>query len=945
MIKRIISLMLSFVIISSVFGFSSVAVSAEDDSPLYRQYKEELAEHNFPQKDYVYTVKAATEKRYSDNIVENDGDAYIPMKKSKKVVFSVDVEEAALYQIKLTYAPEKENENPLKIKFSLKLDGEYPFSEASALTLDYFWKDDGKIRKDGLGNEFAASQLLIKDWQTRPFYDYDGYELNGINCFFDKGKHKIELETISGSFLLREIVLCPPNDIKSYDEYIENLSDSNNYDGDEIILEAEDGAVKTSRSIVPRSDNTSAAVVPSNPYKTKINYIGGSNWSSLGDAISWEVDVKKSGLYKMGFHYRQNTVTDASVYRQLLVDGKMPFEEAKSIAFKYGLGWQNTGLSNGKDMRLVYLDEGRHTITLRVTLGNVSEICDSLKDVVYEISVIYRKLVMIVGDSPDNNRDYDLFEKIPDFEKDLKSIKERLSRLSKQYIEATGKKGSTVVSLITSMNAVIDRMLEYKYQAQKYKSNFYSSYASLSAGVYEMMNMPLDIDSLSLSAPDSDYEREASFFSSLGYTLKRFIASFAVDYNNISGSTQTDKNLTLWVNWGRDQAQVLNQLIRQDFTPNTDISVNVKITNASIIQAIISGNGPDLVLHLSRTEPINLAMRGALCDLNRFEDCDEILGRFVQGAEKPYIYKDKLYALPDTQNFYMMFIRTDIFEELGLNIPKTWDEFILASKIIMQNNMQAALPYAQIASAAQINSGAAALTIFPTLLLQNENSLYKKDLSGVDLYSTGAIDTFTYWTDFYTKYGFPKTYDFYNRFRTGLLPMAIQPYTMYAQLSTAAAEITGLWKMVEIPGVVKEDGTVSNIQAGGGTGCSILKISKDYESSWEFLKWWTSADTQADYSLELEAILGTVSRVATANCSAVSKLSWDEESLDSLMSQWNKVEEINEVPGGYYVSRGIDQAFWNVANSNANPKDILYEWNNTINAEIARKYDQYSVKE
>lgn len=939
--KKIVSLILTMcaVIITlfpvCAYADTSSEVLSYSDYAVFEKYDFASSDISFPVSDVVVD---------KTNLKQNEsGEFYISLHNEDKVSLSINVAETARYLMKVTYMPDASVSNPPSAEVAVKIDGEYPFEESKKMRIDMSWQDSGEIRNDISGNEFSAEQIPVTEWSTATFIDSDGYIIDGITFNLESGLHTIDFEITAGDFYIKEILLCVPTETLSYGDY-SKLHETTEFSGEEITVECENGAKKTARSIVSRSDNSSASVLPCDAYLTKVNYIGGSNWSSLGDSISWNINVNKTGYYKLTFHYRQNSVTDASVYRRLLIDGEVPFKEAANIAFEYGTSWKNLTLGGDEPM-MIYLEKGSHTVSLQSTLGSVSEICNELKYVVYDISSLYRKLVMMVGDSPDANRDYDLFNKIPNFEKNLTNVKNTLTRLSEEYVEVTGKSGSTIVSLMTSMNAVIDRMLDYKYQAQKYKSSFYSAYASLSAGVYEMMEMPLDLDSFTFSSNDFDAERNAGVFKSIAYSLNRFIASFVVDYNSISEDTDSGKALTLWVNWGRDQAQVLNQMVKNDFTPKTDIAVSIKVTNASIVQAVLSGNGPDCYLHLSRTEPINLAMRGALYDLKQFDDYEKVLSRFMKGSENPYKYGDGVYALPDTQTFYMMFVRNDIFEELGLEIPKTWDDFILVSKVLMQNNMQVGLPYAQITSTTQINSGAAALTIFPSLLLQNGVNVYKKDLSGVDLYNTKAIETFEFWIDLYTKYGLPKTYDFYNRFRTGLMPLAIQAYTMYAQLSTAASEINGLWEMVEIPGVLNDDGTVNRVEAGGGTGCVILKQSKNHDTAWEFLKWWTDAETQADYSFEVESILGTVSRVATANVEAVSMMTWDSKSYKSLMNQWSNVRELNEVPGGYYVSRGIDQAFWSVVNSNENPKDMLYKWNTTINEEINRKYLQYTKKE
>lgn len=82
--------------------------------------------------------------------------------------------------------------------------------------------------------------------------------------------------------------------------------------------------------------------------------------------------------------------------------------------------------------------------------------------------------------------------------------------------------------------------------------------------------------------------------------------------------------------------------------------------------------------------------------------------------------------------------------------------------------------------------------------------------------------------------------------------MAIATYDQYAMLSVAAPEITGRWEMSEIPGMLKEDGTIDNSSAGGGTGLRHPQGQQNVEKAWEFLKWWVSADAQYRYASDLE---------------------------------------------------------------------------------------------
>ena len=59
----------------------------------------------------------------------------------------------------------------------------------------------------------------------------------------------------------------------------------------------------------------------------------------------------------------------------------------------------------------------------------------------------------------------------------------------------------------------------------------------------------------------------------------------------------------------------------------------------------------------------------------------------------------------------------------------------------------------------------------------------------------------------------PIDYDFYNRFRSGEIPIGIEAYTMYNKLAVAAPEISGMWTMVPVPGTARENGSVDHSTA------------------------------------------------------------------------------------------------------------------------------------
>lgn len=865
---------------------------------------------------------------------------------SGSLSYDFTVQTAGKYYFHLYYATLKGK--ALDIKLGIKIDGKYPFDEAQELSFKRCFENSGGVREDKLGNQFAPEQKeffgRLNDYAT----DVLGREAEPYLFNLSQGKHTLEVLFIDEPVALEKIVFEAPAQIPSYEDYISKYSDKKVYDGSEIIIQGESADYKSAAQLVPLADLSQKSLMSAdgtfnNGLNEKINYIGSTNWQSQGEKLSWKINVSQEGLYVLSFKFRQKYITNGVSYRKLTIDDAIPFEETRSIAFEYDSVWDYMTFADeeGKPY-LVYLSEGEHTFSLSVTLGDFSEIYRDISLISERMGMLYRKIIMITGETIDANRSYELFKQIPELNDTLEEMSSELSRIVKRIEEIQGKRGGSGISTINEAILTMQQMVENYYTAHNYVKQYYSNYCALSSYVTELCALPLDIDYFTLSSQDFDITtNKTNFFENFIYGVKRFFVSFIDDYNSVKESKEA---ITIWVNWGRDQVKILNNMVQSSFTEETGINVNLKVTSATMIQGILSGNGPDLSLHMPRTAPVNYAMRGALYDLKQFDDYDEVTKRFAKSATLPYEYNGGTYALPDTQYFYVMFARTDVLDELNIEIPKTWDEFIKAMAIIQQNNMHVGLPISQLTALTQVNAGLGSLSLFPSVLMQMGGSVYNKEKTATALDDVVALQAFEFWTKLFTEYKAPASYDFYSRFRIGTLPLAIQNYTEYIKLSVAAPEIAGKWTVCEIPGFLQEDGTINNTQTGGGTGAAILKTAKYPEKAWEFLKWWTSANTQFTYSQNVENVLGVAGRVPSANIEAVTKLSWPDDVLDVLLRSWENVNELPELPGGYYVPRSIDMAFWNTYNGAGNAKDLLMEWNEIANTEILRKIKQYEER-
>ena len=950
--KKLLSLVLALIIlmVSASVCFAEVKADAKSTSASETDYSFYLEKHNkletnvdtvFADLETVIAKGGANVKQVSkfegkDSVLKwNNAEG--------KVTFSFKVPKTGLYNVAIEYFPLDTDTEAIDL--SLLVDGKEVFKGLNNISLPRLYMDDGDIRADGIGNQFAPEQKEYFAWQEKRLCDAEGLNAKPYLLALTKGEHTVTIYDTSAPFAIASIKLCAEEKVPTYAEVLKEYEAKGykKYEGKQITIQGEDAYLKSAFNLISQSDATSANVYPYNAEVAKVNYIGGNNWSGAGDTISWKLDVPEDGLYAINFAFQQSYIINGSAYRILRVDGEIPFAEAAEIDFKYCNAWKikEFGEKEGEPY-LIYLKKGERTLSLEVNLCCLSNFAVTLKNQIYDLGAIYREIVMITGENPDPNRDYSLFTQIPDLEERLNNSHKVLSDLIVEADSLSEKGSSGSTSTLKNMVAVIERMLNYKYQAQTYKSSFFDNYSSLSAWLYEIISMPLDLDAIYVTAPEKEVEHlGGNFWEKLLFGFKRFFFSMTSDYNSISGDVDKE-GITLWVNWGRDQVQVLNYLAQSDFTAKTGIGVEIKMTNATLIQGLLSGNGPDCYLHMSRTEPVNLAMRGGLYDLTQFKDYEEVSKRFMKSASVPYTYNGGVYALPDTQTFSIMYYRKDVLDELGLEVPKTWDDFIAASAVIMRNNMQVGLPYTQITDMNQVNQGLGALNIYPTLLMQKGVSLYDENLTSINMTSEEAVNTFTMWTDFYNKYSFPKTYDFYNRFRTGLIPLAVQSCAQYTTISAAASEIRGLWGISLIPGFKDENGKINRTQAGAGSGCAILKSSDNVEGAWEFLKWWTSDEIQLKYSQNIESILGITGRNMTANVNALSRLSWNDGDFEILKEQWELVNEMPEVPGGYYIPRVVDQAFWNVVGNGKGIEEMLLKWDKVADTEIAEKRSQYN---
>ncbi|WP_418570274.1 extracellular solute-binding protein [Ruminococcus sp.] len=894
-----------------------------------------------------YDPASVTDAQITVTTVDGENDVMQWANQEGSVSWTVNIPETGVYNIKMIYEALESNTND--VEFSLLIDGESPYATASRITLSKRWINESEIKQDSRQNDIRPGQISTPCWQETPLEDIDGLFNEPLEFYMEAGEHTITFESEKAEFAVKSFTFYQYEAPAAYTAPSD--SDLTQAQGQKITLEGETAAYKSSRTLYPTSDKSSyltSSANGSSPTKTRYNTIGSGSWTQSTQTVTWEFNVDKAGYYKIGIRGRQDQMRGMYSNRRLYVNGEVPCLEANQIKFYYDTDWSITTpkSENGDDLYF-YLQAGTNTISLEAVPGEIGEIMGDLDELVYNINSYYRQIRQITGPDPDEYNNYMIDTAIPSIVPDFKEYAKTL-RDKKAEIEKLSGSGGTEAETLEKMAIVLDKCIKKPDLIPEMMSQIKDNITSVSSFVNQYREQPLEVDMIEVATSDQDFTScDKSFFGSLGFGFKGFIGSFFEDYNALSD--EDESAMECWVMLGRDNAEALQQLISSEYNPTAKTKINLKLVQGGIVEATFAGKGPDLALFMGGDFPIQLAARGVLTDLTTFSDFDEVKSRFADDATVLYQYNGGTYGLPCDQTFPMLFYRSDILSEYGIDPAtdlNTWDGLLNCLPTLQRNYLEVGLILPVMTSTGgttQVSAITEPGNTFAMLFLQQGLNYYNEEQTKTTFDTQEAVNAFDTWTKFYTTYSFQQTYDAFTRFRTGDMPVVIQNYTFYNQLSVAAPEIKGCWGFQPVPGTVQEDGTINHAANSNGSGAIIFTKAADQEGAWDFIKWFTSTDAQVKYGNNIESILGTMGRYATANEEALQQLSWTTSEVNLLLDQLNSQVEIPIIPASYGVTRNVMNAFRAVVNDYDNARDTLFWYNKDINDEITRKLEDLGL--
>lgn len=873
----------------------------------------------------------------SDSCVFFSSDAGAAVKESETLEFEISVKEKDFYRLGFCYsAADESNVTP---QAGIEITAEGLGNIEKTVDFPRIWKNDisgesgGRFERDAMGNELLPDQRQITEKESifPEMTDSGVLELAA-------GTVRLRITMLRQSVRLYRVYLEKNKKADSYAEYISKINGGSA--GKTVFCEAELTDAKSHLEIGLNYDRTSPSVSPNDPVKIYYNILGGSAYSVEGQWAQWSFEVPESGFYNMNFCYRQNINNGLSSRRILYIDGEIPFEECGLIEFPYSEDFKIHTLSDGKEPYKIYLKKGSHTVRLEVTLKGQKELIKRMNTAISGLNGLYSEMMIIVGETPDAYRDYNLDESIPELKDSLKKYAEELNELGNMLDDGKEQNGST--ARVYEAARTFEKMSGNAREIPQQLDNFRSQINTLADLLGSIRSQPLELDYITLTPPGYEPESEKTDFTDyIKFRLKAFIGSFVSDYTAVSKSGNDRVNV--WVSsndisifgysTGRDQAQILDRLISNGFTPNSGVSVKLSLINSSdtLLPALVSGKGPDAALFIPKTVLMNLYYRGALVDLRaKMQNYESVSKRFYPASLISLSVGESAYALPEVMSYNMMFYRTDIFERYGIESPETWEDFYGMLAVLQNAGMQAGI--------------AESTQVFEMLLLQEGGTLYNSDISKSMLTEQPAIRAFTRWTELYTKYGLPYTFDALNRFRTGQMPIIFSSASFYGQLAVGAPEISGLWAMACVPGI-KQNGGVNRGETCNISGAAVLESSKRKENAMRFIDWWTSDEVQRKFGTASETQLGASARYFSANRSVLPTLSWTAEEYRVLTAQCGEMSDNPQSPAAYYVTRNLSNAYRRVIYQLENPRDVIFRYCKNIDDELQRKRIELGMEE
>ena len=958
-IKRITSLALITSMIACTFPYASVPVHAQtqmDEQPVaavtttqdtaqesrlttnYSTVSKGYKEAVYTGDAIVYRISEAVAKAdrafLTNNNYEYVNDV-LAVKAGDTVTLNIDVPVSGRYVMSFDYL--SYDESILPVEMGMKIDGGYPFYEARSMKFETTWVSDG-VDVDRYGNEIVSLPDKLIRWEHKEVMDASYRYSDPLPVELTAGVHKLELNIQEGTLLLGNISLEAPGDVAEY-------AGSTKAEGNALItIEAEDFYQRNDSSIHAIGEYGSS-LSPLSATTTVLNIIDEDSFNEAGQTVSYQFHVDNAGYYYIGMNYRQSEKNDFPVFVDWKIDGEIPNSAFKSYQVEAANKFRTVTLTDDNDDKLsVYLEPGDHTISLTISADNLRYALEAVDEIMSGISDLSLEVTKVAGTNKDKYRDLKLTRYIPDVQDRLLGWVDELYSLAEQaqpYVNAKSPDKVAAFSYLliaaNQLKSLAEKPNELVYRVDELSTSVNSINTQIANFVDLINDNDLSIDRIYIYQDGARLPKGQNIFQSIGTSLKRFGYSFMGQ--SYSASNTDESHIQVWVNRPRTYVEIMQKMIDEKFTPETGIEVDLSImTDAQkLILSNASGDTPDIATGINYSIPFDLAIRGSLVDLSKFDNYKEVFGRYSEGLLVPSVVGEGLYSLPETMNFYVMFYRTDILSKLGLSVPNTMDELIAMLPDLQMRGLNVYYPTAAMLVMRNFHGTT-------PIIYQMDGALYGDTALDILVDSEATVEGFTELTELFTLYDLPfDVPNFYQHFRNGDLPIGIADFNSYNLILNAAPEIANSWSIALVPGIEDEEtGEVKRYMSGGAESTVMFSSDDEREQkAWQFMEWWSRADIQAEFGQRLQILYGDEYIWPTANLEAFERLPYPTSDKDIILTQAQYILETPRLLGSYMMERELSNAFNDVVVNGDTVRSRIDEVAKTVLRETERKLEEF----
>ena len=877
---------------------------------------------------------------------EDDGALSIPAK--GKVELEIDVPQSAVYYMKFDYL--SNSESILPVEAGIMINGTYPFFEMRQQKLESQWTSnpdkwtlDPKRVYDSYGNEVVSMPDKIYDWQNKYIQDSTYRYTQPLGIELQQGKNTITVELNEGTLLLGNLTLTAKPEVAQY-------TGSETASGDGFIeIQAEDFLYRNDSGIHATCE-FDPDLYPYQADKRVMNTVDATSFGKGGQEITYLLDVETAGNYYIAFHYSQGDKADFPVFMNVKIDGKLPNTAFENHAFAYEKKYEMYTMVDGDGNKIsIPLEAGRHTLSMQISMEPIRESLETIEKIMSQVNDLSLEVTKVAGTNKDKYRDFSLEAYIPGIGDTMTGWADELSRVMEDARVYNPKKNkiaayASVKIAENQLRSLAKKPDELIYRIDELATSTSSVNQHLANLIDSLNGNDFSLDSIYLYQEDAAKQlpKNKNIFTKMWLGIVRFFTSFGEQA--YSSSNTNPEHLQVSVNRSRQHLEIMQLLINEQFTPQTGIEVDLSLMpdQTKLVLANASGDSPDVATGVNYSIPFELGIRGALKDLTQFPDFAEVAERYNAGLIMPYVIGDKIYALPETMNFQVMFYRKDILDKLGLEVPDTLQDVQAMLPDLQMRGLNFYYPTARTV-------GMKTFLDTTPILFQSGGTLYDGAIDKAILTSEENVEGFTTLTNLFTIYNLPKDVpNFYQHFRNGDYPIGISDFGNYNMISNAAPEIDGSWGVALIPGVKNEDGEVMRYSSAGAEATFLFESTPEREQqAWEFVKWWSSAEVQAEFGQRLQITYGDEYYWNTANAEAFAQLPWDSDDKEVILEQLEWTLEAPRALASYMVERELSDAYNLVVlgAKSASVRESLDDAQKSVKRETQRKLEEFGYIE